>query len=357
VTLQTDQLGRPTLVQNGDGTTQSTQYGCCGIDSQTDRNGVTTSYNYDALARLSSMTSLGITTSYTYDAAGRTLTTTRQGTDGSEIVQNTSIYNPAGWLLASTNALGFATLYGQSLATSGETLKTTTNSDGSVRVENDYQDGSVSTVSGSTVFGVSNVYGVDIPAGETNYRSYTQQIDLNTNGSPTSEWTKTYTDMMGRNYKTVYADGNSNKSIYNDQGQLSEQIDPDGITTLYQYNDKGQLVYTATDINTNGVIDFNGPDRITETVSDVVTDNGTTVNRTRTFVWNANGSAVSNLVSIVETSADGLQTWNVAFNNGIGITNHTFMSYDQNLGYCVVTANAPDGSTTINTYQFGRLIA
>jgi RHS repeat-associated protein len=357
VTLQTDQLGRPTLVQNNDGTTVATQFGCCGLESQTDQDGVTTAYNYDALNRVSSITSLGITTSYTYDAAGRTLTTTREGTDGSEIVQNISTYDPTGWLLTSTNALNNGTLYGQYLASNGNTMKTTTNADGGISIETDYQDGSVQTLSGSAVFGVSNVYGVEIPAGETAYRAYTQQIDLDTNGAPTSEWTKTYTDMAGRNYKTAYPDGSASQSVYNNVGQLVDRIDPDGVTVLYQYNNKGQLDYTATDMNTNGVIDFDGTDRITETVNDVLVDKGTTVNRTRIFVWNANGSPISNLVSSVETSADGLQSWNVIFDNTVGVTNHTVTSYDQNLGYRIFTATAPDGSTTINTYQFGRLIA
>src|SRR5437016_10711123 len=33
-------------------------------------------------------------------------------------------------------------------------------------------------------------------------------------------------------------------------------------------------------------------------------------------------------VSTTETSVDGLQSWNVVWNNGVGITNHTQTKYD-----------------------------
>ena len=357
VTLQTDALGRPTLIQYNDGTTQSTQYGCCGIDSQTDRDGVTTSYTYDALKRNTSITRLGITTLYTYDAAGRVLSTTRQGTDNSQILQNVSVYDPSGWLVASTNAMGFSTLYGNYFDSNRNTVKAVTNADSSVSIETDLEDGSPLMITGTATFGVTNAYGVEIPTGESVYRAFTQQIKLNTNGTPTGEWTKTYTDMVGRNYKTVYADGSVSQSFYNNQGQLAEQIDPDGVATLNQYNAKGQLAYSALDVNSNGIIDFASPDQIAEKVSDVVMDNGVAVNRTRTFVWNANNSVISNLVSMSEISTDGLQMWSVIFNNGVGVTNHSVTSYNPIYGFRTLTTTAPDGSSTISVYQDGRLAA
>jgi RHS repeat-associated protein len=357
VTLQTDQLSRPTLVQYNDGTTEATQYGCCGIESQTDREGTTTTYNYDDLQRVSSMTRNGITTFYTYDAMGRVLTTTRQGTDDSEILQNVSTYNPAGWLTASTNALNFDTLYSQTLDADGDTIKTTTNADGSTRIDAYLQDNSALFTLGTAMLGVSNIYGVEIPVGESVYRPFTQEIKLDTNGVPTGEWTKTYTDMVGRAYKTVYADGSFSQSFYNNQGQLYEQVDPDGVTTLYQYDAKGEVQYMATDMNTNGVIDFGGTDRITMTTNDVTIDNGTTVNRSRTYVWNVDNSTTSNLISQTETSADGLKTWNIVFNNGVGVTNYSATVYDPSRGYRFVTAVAPDGSSTYSVYQYGLLLS
>src|SRR5207245_1096677 len=48
---QSDDLGRPTVVQYLDGSTETTVYGCCGIESVTDREGSVTTYDYDDLKR------------------------------------------------------------------------------------------------------------------------------------------------------------------------------------------------------------------------------------------------------------------------------------------------------------------
>jgi RHS repeat-associated protein len=360
VTLQTDALGRPTVIQYNDGSTMTTQYGCCGIDSQTDRNGITTSYTYDELKRVSTITRAGITTSYTYDANGRILTTTRKGTDNSTILQNTSVYDVAGRLISSTNALNYGTTYTETNDIYGHTVKTTINPDNSTRIETYAQDGSLLSVTGTAVLPVRYEYGVEIPLGESVYRAHTKEIKLNTDGSDTSEWTKTYTDMTGRAYKSISASATSHptsRSFYNGVGQLVEQVDPDGVTALYQYNAKGQVAYTAVDMNTNGIIDFDGTDRITYTVSDVINDNGVNVNRTRTFVWATNNLDASNLVSTVETSVNGLRAWNIIWHNGVGLTNYSQTVRDPANARTVVTSIGPDGSYSVTTNQNGQLIS
>lgn len=230
-TLQTDEFGRPTLLKYNDGSTGETIYGCCGLESKTDREGITTSYIYDALKRVSSATRAGITTIYTYDAAGRTLTTTRQGTDNSQILQNTSVYDLASKLIATTNALNYGTLYSQVLDGNGHTIKMTIHPDGGTRIETDFQDGTQQSVTGTAVQGVRSEYGVEIPTGENIYRAYTKQIKLNSDGSDSQEWTKTYNDMVGRTYKTTSAGTTthpSSRSIFNNVGQLIKQIDQMG---------------------------------------------------------------------------------------------------------------------------------
>jgi YD repeat-containing protein len=58
---QTDQWGRPTTIAYSDGTTDTRTYACCGLGSETDKEGITTNYNYDLAGRLISTTRAGIT--------------------------------------------------------------------------------------------------------------------------------------------------------------------------------------------------------------------------------------------------------------------------------------------------------
>jgi RHS repeat-associated protein len=358
--LALDTRSRPTQVQYLDGTTETTVYGCCGIDSFTDREGVTTTYNYDPYTKqVTDTTRLGITTHNDYDAAGNLLQTKRIGTDTTQIIQNVSTYDTAGRLTSSTPAsngsgLNQTTTYSEFFDGSNHRINTTTYPDGGTRVETQYQDGAMLSVGGTAVFPLQ--YSYSMSTNTSKYGEVTKMIKL---GGQTNEWTSTYQDALGRSFLTVYSAASgtpSSQSIFNTVGQLAEQIDPDGVTALYQYNGKGTLAYSATDMNGNNAIDF-ATDRISGTVNDVTTDNGVTVSRSRSFVWNVNGSSVSNLVSTAETSADGLRSWNIAFNNGIGITNRSQTTFDPAHGYRITTSTASDGSTSISTYQFGRLIS
>src|SRR5262245_22094375 len=121
-----DDQQRPRRVRFLDGTFTLTGYGCCGIDVQTNRQGIVTSYFYDALKRKTSESTLGITTSYVYDAAGRIVVTTRTGIDSSIVTLNKSAYDMAGRLVAETNGVGVVTTYGFTTDGSGQTIKTIT---------------------------------------------------------------------------------------------------------------------------------------------------------------------------------------------------------------------------------------
>ena len=56
----------------------------------------------------------------------------------------------------------------------------------------------------------------------------------------------------------------------------------------------------------------------------------------------------------VETSADGLRTWNMLWNAGAGVTNRTQTVYAGS-GNRYVTNTSPDGSYTLTAYSYGRL--
>ena len=334
-------------------------YDCCNLQTSLAPDGTLTSYGYDALKRRIMTVQNGITVSNILNANGDTLGTVRYGTDGSAITNNLSTYSDGGVLTGSTDGLGNVTTYTNYFDGSGQLIKVTTYPDLSTRTETYAMDGSLVKVTGSAVLPVSYVYDVESDGGVQ--RLCRQEIKLTAGGATTSEWTKTYTDMLGRAYKTVYSSASgtpASQSIYNSLGQLAKQIDPDGVTTLYQYNARGQVAYSAVDMNANGVIDFGGLDRITGTVSDVVSNGyNLYVNRTRTYVWEANNSAISNLVAMAETSVDGLQNWNIVYNNGVGLTNYSQTTYVPSSGLTVVTGVAPDGSASVSTSVYGQLMS
>jgi RHS repeat-associated protein len=341
------------------GTSSPQTYDCCNLESSTAPDGTVTSYGYDALKRRIMTIQNGITVSNILNANGDVLGTVRYGTDGSAVTNNRSTYDTAGQLTSSRDALGNTTTHTNYFDGTGQLIKVTTYPDTSTRTETYAMDGSLLKVTGTAVLPVRYDSGVESDGGvQTLYR---KEIKLDANGNDTSEWTKTYTDMLGRTYKTVYASASgtpASQSFFNGNGQLVKQVDPDGVTTLYQYNLKGEVVCSAVDMNTNGVIDFGGSDRIASTINDVVTNEfNVLARRTQTFVWKTNNSNTSNLVSVAEASVDGLQSWNIVYNNGVALTSHSQTAYFPSSGYVIATMTAPDGSYSVATNQYGRLIS
>ena len=99
-------------------------------------------------------------------------------------------------------------------------------------------------------------------------------------------------------------------------------------------------------MNRDGTIDFSGggTDRITQTTNDVTTDHGTTVRRSRTYVW-LDGDSTGTLVSQTEISARRPHTWQTQYRDtGTPVTTHQHTSYG---GTSRTVINiAPDGSYT-----------
>ena len=342
-----DGFHRPGRVDYLDGTYETTTYACCGIDTQTDRQGVQTSYTYDALQRIYITTRDGLSTIHSYDAEGRVLSAVRQGTDSSQITLSRAQYDVAGRRTASFAPQTGITTYSESVGGNGR-LVTTVYTNGATLVETNALDGSLLGRAGTAVHGVRYDYGVEAEGGMQ--RAYSKQIKRD-GSSDTSEWTKTYADMLGRSYKTLYPDNAFSQSWYNNLGQLSKQADPDGVVILYAYNGKGEREYTAVDLDRNNQIDYGGADRITRTVSDVVADHGYTVRRTQTFVWPTNSANTPLLASVAETAVNGLYTWST--NYGLARQNHTVMGGS---GYVTATNIAPDGSYSVTLQYNARVL-
>lgn len=368
-----DELDRAQQLAHLDGTTNYFNYACCYLESTVDRDGIATVYLHDAAKRQYGYqkfinSSNAITYQNSLDAAGRVFKTSRVGTTGSTITQSQISYDTAGDMVRQTNALDGVTSYSQSTnAETGGLIRTNTYADGGTRIETYYVDGSLKSVTGTAAHGKAYGYGAEYVSDINAYCSFTVETNLNVNGNLTSEWTKTYTDLAGRTVVVRtgddYYDSNwqyhrpISCSFYNTKGQLWKRTDPDGVTTLYQYNFKGELSYTAVDLNQNDTLDFNGSDRITQTTNFVaITALGT--NRVSgTYVW-LDGQSTGTLVSRSETSVDGLKSWQVRYGEagqGKPVTNSTVTSVSGSSRTSITTA--PDGSYTISTYSYGRLLS
>jgi len=369
--LTVDSLGRPTLIGYGDGTTRSIAYvgssaicGTCSgssgnflVDSETDRNGVTTSYAYDALNRRADTTRLGVTEHVVYDAADRVLERHRIGTDSSDIRVAKTVYDLAGQVIETYDALNNKTDYAYSYPTGGGLVSTTTypaatsGATRGTRIETAYGDGRTKEVSGTAVSPLKYAYGTWTASGLAG--EWTQEIRVG-DASVETEWIKTYANLAGHTVKTEYpapAGTVFTSMTYNALGQLEKQTDPDGVATLFAYNTKGEREVTAIDLNQNGVIDYTGTDRITKTVRDAYSKSGTIVSRTTTQVWATDNANTATTVSVSEQDGYGNQSWQT---DAAGATASTAIARSVP-GAWTVTVIRPDGSRQVQTYTAGRL--
>jgi RHS repeat-associated protein len=335
-----DSLNRPTRRDFLDGTFEARSYACCGLESLTDRQGITTSYIYDALGRLQFETRAGIGTRYTYDPEGRLLARTRIGSDSTEITLETNAYDVAGRRTSTKDALNRQTSFSETFNANSQTVRTAIAPDGGTRVETLAKDGSTLSVSGTAAAPLKYEYGVDASG------VFTKEIRVGDGGEET-EWFKNYTDFAGRTYKTVYADSAVAQSYFDSGGQLVKQVDPDGVTTLFADNALGEQEYAALDVDRNGVIDYSGTDRITRVRREVTTAHDTTVTRLTTTGWTTDSTADTQTVSVAETSADGMQSWQTIN----GLTTHTQIVFGGG-GARTETTTTPDN--TIMTRQFSN---
>lgn len=366
-----DGFGRPTRTDYMDGTFTTTVYACCGPDTVTDRDGMQTQYIYDDLRRVEYEIRNGITTHYTYDADGNVISTVRTGTDDSEITLSTAEYDGSGRQVSTTDALDNTTFFAEALnpdaeeeitvvmpdeteitvTTPGYRNKATLYADASYRIEKYNRDGSLLAVGGTAAHPVKYEYGAD-----ANGR-WTKEIRVGAAGAET-EWVKTYTDMLGRQYKTVWP-GNPNNAVrhayFNAVGQMVRQVDPDGVTTLYEYNGRGEQAGTVIDIDQDGEVDDdginnNGTDRVVRTQTSVLEAHNATVRRTTTTVHTTDGNGNTVTAAVNDTSADGLQNWSTSF----GLTTHSVTVVNRTAHTRTVTTTAPDGSYTVSVTENGR---
>ena len=206
-------------------------------------------------------------------------------------------------------------------------------------------------VYGSAVRPVRYVYGIESSGADAG-RFFTQEIKLDGNGDNTDEWTVTYSNPLGAAYKRVFSDSATSETFFDSLGRRSKEADPDGVAKLYVYDAMGEMIITALDMDRDDAVDFNGTDRISFTTNDVITAHGTTVRRSRQYVWATNGMDSMTLVGTREASVDGLKIWSHAF----GLTNSTETLFPA-AGVRQVISTRPDGSYSLSQVTKGLLVA
>jgi len=358
---QNDLLGRFTVLTHMDGTTEHFTYDCCTLTQQTDREGVATTITPDVLKRPRLTAVYGIQTQNNYDAAGNITNIIRFGSTTVSTLPSRSI-DRAGRTISEQNALGGTNLSVESTNASGGRVVTTTNPDLSTRIDEYYCDGRLYRTYGTGVQPQQWEYGFDATAGLL----FTKNTKLDTNSAPTTEWTKTYIDFLGREFKTVYADATGSpysQDYFNSQGQRWKQKDPDGNITAYIFNARGEIEYTMTGLETEPQTPLTSPDitgnhpvQRVQTLVTNYTDGGTVYDTivTRTTEWTTTNSTATLVFSEVHTSLDGLRQWNVAY-PGDACQQVTRSVTQYGTATKTVTVTYPDSSYAVTLSTNGRL--
>lgn len=369
-----DPQGRFTLLTHLDGTTETYTYDCCNLAQVTDRDGATTAFTPDALKRpwkttvyYSANLVNGIETRNTFDAQGNVTRITRVGADSTSIdVLPLREYDRAGRVIREQNALGGYTTIAEGTTANGGRKVTTIYPDGGTRIEEHYRDGRLAKVYGTAVREPAQYEYLLSASGEL----VTKETKVDATWAPTSEWTKTYTDFLGREYKTVYADATTgddsdnpySQRFFKDNGQLWKERNLDGVLTVSIFNARGEIEYTMVGQKTEPTTpptapDTSGEHRITrvERLVGSYTD-GIVYDTllTRITEWTNLNSANTIVSSETHTSLDGLREWSVACpNDSFKQVVKTVTQYG-GAGARTVTTTYPDNSYQISLFAYGR---
>jgi RHS repeat-associated protein len=253
--------------------------------SQTDENGVTTTYAYDALDRVESETKTGVAASGSYAAQGAVTTTYLRelggldcGCDGEliSVVSGGSLSletkvkkDAAGRITFSKDAAGLETSYSYSL---GGRQSTRTNPDGGTLIELKHADRRIASITGTGVIAEYFDYGVNADG-----TTWTQKTFRHPMGE---RWERKTSNQLGQLVKIerpAYDGGVLTASYaYNAKGQKTRQRQRhfSGATettliadTLFEYDVFGNVSRTGLDVDANGTLDLASAERIIDTVT------------------------------------------------------------------------------------------
>ena len=229
----------------GNGRFTSTTWMCCGRLSETDEDGITTTYAYDSARQLTEVSRNAVydgdtcitpetITEYTRDAEGRVLSTTRR-VGAMETTESTE-FDSLGRVTKQTDVLGRMTT--TSYSADGLTTTVTTPA-GATSITTRNTDGSTASVSGTAQRALVYVYDIN-----GNSERHTTKL---TNGTTIAQSINN-----GFGQTTVQAQASTTGFIYtrsefNAKGQLTKQYQDTGwntektAATLYEYDSFGNV--------------------------------------------------------------------------------------------------------------------
>ena len=240
-----DEQQRVTKTTRGNGRFSTTEWMCCGIMSETDEDGITTTYAYDSARQLTEISREEVyngetcitpetITEYTRDAAGRVLATTRR--IGAMETTESAEFDSLGRVTKQTDILGRVT----TTAYSADGLTTT-----------------VTSPAGATTITTRNTDGSTASASGTAQRALVYVYDLNGNSLRTTTKLEDGTTIAqnivnGFGQTTVQAQASTSgfiytRSEYNAKGQMTKQYQDTGwntaktAATLYEYDSFGNV--------------------------------------------------------------------------------------------------------------------
>ena len=240
-----DEQQRVVKTTRGNGRFSTTTWMCCGRLSETDEDGITTTYAYDSARQLTEISREEVyngetcitpetITEFTRDAAGRVLTTTRRV--GAMETTESAEFDSLGRVTKQTDVLGRMT----ATAYSEDGLTTTvTTPAGATNITTRHTDGSTASVGGTAQRALVYVYDLN----GSNTRTTTKLADGTTIAQSISN---------GFGQTTVQAQASTTGFIYtrsefNAKGQLVKQYQDTGwntaktAPTLFEYDSFGNV--------------------------------------------------------------------------------------------------------------------
>ncbi len=232
--------------------------------SETNEQGVTTTYTHDSAGRVETATRQGsgvigtLVFKYTYDAAGNR-TEERVGWGQSEQIVATAQFDTAGRITSESQPGAGTTTHAYNVANRTHTI---TKASGATVVQTLNVDGRITSVTGAGVVPVYHTYGVESSSGQ-------RYAQLNSGTSSSPRWSKRWVDWMGRQVKTQHPgytgqDAVTQEFLYDAVGRLTRATRTGYAAQLFEYNTLSQLKRAGLDVDGNNSLDLASSDRITE---------------------------------------------------------------------------------------------